>query len=219
MYKRQLPQDPSTASPNNPLASQLPSVIPDSNSPASSGLPATDVLGIDTPGLNLGNEFDLETVNDYLGQASSHQHESPFGNQRLVILTTLQTNIDIAKSMSNILKHAEFREVGLSDRALNELRFSYNNCLKKIRKAKQALGGAEKRQRHQRLERQVMHHEHAISNGVAQTADKVHPPVDIPQSLGLESSSFFNSFPPNTTIDIPPHIHNVPGSTDKRQTP
>ncbi|CUS21246.1 LAQU0S02e09362g1_1 [Lachancea quebecensis] len=210
-----LPHEPSSANAAASINTHVPSTMPATNSPSPNGIPATDILGIETPALNLGNEFDLDSVNDYLGQSSSNPHEPSFGNQRLVILTTLQTNIDIAKSMGNILKHAEFREVGLSDRSLNELRFSYNNCLKKIRKAKQALSGADKRLRQQRLERQLINQEQSISSTAASPNSKIHRPVEISPSLEIENSNFFTNFPSNAPLDMPPHIQ---GGTDNSST-
>ncbi|SCU99698.1 LANO_0F03246g1_1 [Lachancea nothofagi CBS 11611] len=211
-----LPHETPTAPSANPLTSHTRNSLPDSTSPASNSLPPDDILSLNEADLTLGNEFDLEPVNDYLGQSSANQHESGFGNQRLVILTTLQTNIDIAKSMGNILKHAEFREVGLSDRALNELRFSYNNCLKKIRKAKQALSNTEKRQRNQRLERHLMHQDQALVNQSAPPPTKIHGQVDIVPALGIENNAFFTNFPPGQTLDIPSHLQNGSGGSSSR---
>ncbi|KAM3159789.1 HTH CENPB-type domain-containing protein [Lachancea thermotolerans] len=213
-----LPHEPSSANPATSINTHVSGTLPATDSPSPNGIPAADILGIETPALNLGNEFDLDSVNDYLGQPSSNPHEPTFGNQRLVILTTLQTNIDIAKSMGNILKHAEFREVGLSDRSLNELRFSYNNCLKKIRKAKQALSGADKRLRQQRLERQIINQEQSIVSTAASPSSKIHRPVGISPSLEIENSNFFTNFPSNASLDIPPHIQSGTENSSTRRS-
>ncbi|SCU78180.1 LADA_0A04280g1_1 [Lachancea dasiensis] len=213
-----LPQNSSVAQPANPLPPHTQNSIPDSNSPASNSLPPNDFLALNDPDLNLGNDFDLEPVHDYLGQSNANQREPGFGNQRLVIMTTLQTNIDIAKSMGNILKHAEFREVGLSDRALGELRFSYNNCLKKIRKAKQALSNTDKRQRSQRLERQMIQQEQSLISQGSQPAAKLHNQVDMVPGLGMGSNAFFGGFSPNPPMDMSSHLQNGPETRSPRSS-
>ncbi|SCU83757.1 LAME_0C06502g1_1 [Lachancea meyersii CBS 8951] len=192
---------PSEAPPppnENTLTGHTQNSIPDSTSPASNSLPPNEIMTLSEPDLNLGDEFDLGSANEFSTHSTTGEHEAPFGSQRLLIMTTLQTNIDIAKSMGNILKHAEFREVGLSETALNELKFSYNNCLKKIRKAKLALSVPEKRQRNHLLERQLLHREHTLMRqGGAPTPKSVSQP-GVDPTLEVGGTNFFGSFPPTS---------------------
>lgn len=203
-----LPQEPASASSASALNDHIPPQLNESGPQTTANLPEADLLELNATSLHLDNDFDLATVSDYLGQTSNNQEETALNNQRLVMLTTLQTNIDIAKSMGNILKHAEFREVGLSDRALNELKFSYNNCLKKIRKAKQVLSASSKRIKQQRLEHQLIHPQ-PIPTHETHHGGKITRPSDVSTTLGIENNAFFNSFPPNSGIentDIPSRV-------------
>lgn len=55
------------------------------------------------------------------------------------ILSNLQTNINIAKSLSTIMKHAESNEISLTKATINELNFNYMTLLKRIKKTKKQL--------------------------------------------------------------------------------
>ncbi|EJS44284.1 pdc2p [Saccharomyces arboricola H-6] len=56
------------------------------------------------------------------------------------ILSNLQTNINIAKSLSTIMKHAESNEISLTKETISELNLNYVTLLKRIRKTKKQLG-------------------------------------------------------------------------------
>ncbi|CAI4330423.1 AAC_HP2_G0009250.mRNA.1.CDS.1 [Saccharomyces cerevisiae] len=55
------------------------------------------------------------------------------------ILSNLQTNINIAKSLSTIMKHAESNEISLTKETINELNFNYLTLLKRIKKTRKQL--------------------------------------------------------------------------------
>ena len=57
------------------------------------------------------------------------------------ILSNLQTNINIAKSLSTIMKHAESNEISLTKETINELNFNYTTLLKRIKKTRKQLNG------------------------------------------------------------------------------
>ncbi|CEP63042.1 Pdc2p LALA0_S07e01112g [Lachancea lanzarotensis] len=192
-----LPAEAPPAPTDPTLANHAQNSIADSTSPASNNLPPNELLAMNEPDLNLGNEFDLGRHSEFSNSSTTGEPEATFGSQRLLIMTTLQTNIDIAKSMGNILKHAEFREVGLSESALSELKFSYRNCLKKIHKAKLALSAPEKRQRENLLERQLMHQEHALMRPGTTPATKDISQSNVDPTLGVGSNNFFGGFHPS----------------------
>lgn len=66
---------------------------------------------------------------------------------------TLQANINIAKSLGNILKHTETRELSFSDAAITEIKFNYNNLLKKIKKVRKQSHSTKIRRGQVQLER------------------------------------------------------------------
>ncbi|CAI4058086.1 Pdc2p SKDI_04G3100 [Saccharomyces kudriavzevii IFO 1802] len=55
------------------------------------------------------------------------------------ILSNLQTNINIAKSLSTIMKHAESNVISLTKETINELNYNYMTLLKRIKKTKKQL--------------------------------------------------------------------------------
>ena len=55
------------------------------------------------------------------------------------ILSNLQTNVNIAKSLSTIMKHAESNQISLTKETINELNFNYVTLLKRIKKTKKQL--------------------------------------------------------------------------------
>ncbi|SCV03909.1 LAMI_0H11914g1_1 [Lachancea mirantina] len=204
----ELPQElpPSVSAsdpPTNNVDAQLSAHLSVSASQSPASINGPGILEVDSNSLGLANDFNVGALGAYFGgqNFANTDNGSPFDDQRLVIFTTLQSNIEIAKSMGNILKHAEFREVGLSDQTLNELRVSYGNCLKKIKKAKQALASSDKRRRQQSLGQRLMEHDRAIIHD-GPTVDKTSRPIDLPSSLGIETAPFFTPFPPNPEIDI-----------------
>lgn len=203
----------SDANASNPvaIASQLgPSTGGDS-------LSESDLLGFNTNDLSVNEEFSLSSLNDYLNQAATNPaSQTQLNNQRLLMLTTLQTNLDIAKSMGNILKHAEVREVGLSDRTLDEMKSSYQNCLKKIRKAKHFLNNSSKKQPHQRLDQRILihqqQHRQTQLSAMPQSPNASQGQANQPSlpSMEIGNNAFFNSFPPNSGMDIASSMSNSP---------
>ncbi|AEY98970.1 FAGR150Cp [Eremothecium gossypii FDAG1] len=127
--------------------------------------------------------IDTDELDNYISSVTSNPPNS-LNNERLIMLTTLQTNIEIAKAMASILKHAEVREVGLSENALNEMRLSYNNCLIKIRNARHLLNSDTKRKR-RRVE------QHSLGDTVIQVSKPVPPTTT--GSLQSDDTVFSNS--------------------------
>ena len=72
------------------------------------------------------------------------------------MMTTLQTNVELAKAMGTILKHSELQEVGLSEASLKEMKMGYQNCLKRITKARHFLNSMDKKRRQQNIEHQFL---------------------------------------------------------------
>lgn len=52
---------------------------------------------------------------------------------------TLQTNIDIAKSLSNVVRYTELNELRLSKSTINELKMTYTSLLKTIKRSRKQL--------------------------------------------------------------------------------
>ncbi|AGO14007.1 AaceriAGR150Cp [[Ashbya] aceris (nom. inval.)] len=127
--------------------------------------------------------IDTDELDHYISSISNNPPNS-LNNERLIMLTTLQTNIEIAKAMASILKHAEVREVGLSENALNEMRSSYSNCLKKIRNARHLLNSDTSRKR-RRVE------QHSLGDTVMQVPKSVVPTTT--GSLQSDDTVFPNS--------------------------
>lgn len=64
----------------------------------------------------------------------------------------LQTNIDIAKSLGNIIKHSENNEISLSRSTMNEIRSNYMTLLKMIKRTRQQLYKSKLRTRQNHLD-------------------------------------------------------------------
>lgn len=126
-------------------------------------------------------ELDPLAVSSYISETiSNNAKATELSSEKLVMLTTLQSNVELAKAMKIILRHSEIREVGLSQSSLGELRVGYSNCVKKIRKAKHVLHSLEKGKIHQNTGKQAI------------TSSSVTPEGSI-ESLGIENA-FFSAF-------------------------
>ncbi|AMD22234.1 HGL106Cp [Eremothecium sinecaudum] len=167
-----------------------------SSAPPSTTVPGENIdLALPSPTVLSSDDLNVEDLHSYLNQLSTNTSAS-LNSERLVMLATLQTNVDIAKSMASILKHAEIREVGLSESALAEMKSSYNSCLKKIRKARQFLSVEDKRKRELRLETHLLNLPENKTQDIMQTSVS---------QLPVDGNLFFNTFPKHSS-DISPSM-------------
>ncbi|CAL9728708.1 protein Pdc2p [Monosporozyma unispora] len=80
-----------------------------------------------------GSATDLTTPIPHVNSTPSlNQNNNPPQNN-------LQANVDIAKSLGNIIKHSENNELYLSRSTMNEIRSTYMSLLKKIKRTRQQL--------------------------------------------------------------------------------
>ncbi|GAV47471.1 hypothetical protein ZYGR_0H03140 [Zygosaccharomyces rouxii] len=68
-------------------------------------------------------------------------------------LQNLQSNINIAQALGNVLKHTESRELAFSESTINEMKFNYNTLLSKIHKTRKNLSISKVRRGQVQLER------------------------------------------------------------------
>lgn len=102
---------------------------------------------------------------------------------------TLQANINLAKSLGNILKHTETRELSFSDAAITEIKFNYDNLLKKIKRVRKQKHNTRIRRGQVQLERYLSGGSpSSSSNSNFSSSRNLHDSVDL-QLPG--SSSFF----------------------------
>ncbi|CDO95369.1 unnamed protein product [Kluyveromyces dobzhanskii CBS 2104] len=124
-------------------------------------------------------------LSSYMNEILSNPTPTGLDNEKLIMMTTLQTNLELAKAMGTILKHSEVQEVGLSDDSLNEMKNGYQNCLKRISKAKHFLTSIDKRRRQKHIEKQLLN-SHSTS------------PQDSISSINIDNS-FFENFAENAS--------------------
>ncbi|CAH01577.1 Pdc2p [Kluyveromyces lactis] len=124
-------------------------------------------------------------LSNYVNEILSNPTPAGLDNEKLVIMTTLQTNLELAKAMGTILKHSEVQEVGLSEDSLSEMRNGYQNCIKRISKAKHFLSSIDKKRRQKHIEQQLLG-SHSVS------------PQDSISSINIDNS-FFENFAENAS--------------------
>ncbi|KAL2710053.1 Protein PDC2 [Kluyveromyces marxianus] len=103
-----------------------------------------------------GQQTETMILPSYVNQIFSKGSSVEIENDKLVMMTTLQTNVELAKAMGTILKHSELQEVGLSEASLKEMKMGYQNCLKRITKARHFLNSMDKKRRQQNIEHQFL---------------------------------------------------------------
>ncbi|QLL34948.1 hypothetical protein HG536_0H03230 [Torulaspora globosa] len=101
---------------------------------------------------------------------------------------TLQSNINIAKSLGNILKHTETRELSFSDAAIAEIKFNYDSLLKKIKKVRKQKHNMKTRRGQVQLDRYLGGSPSSPNSTNFSSSGNLHDSVDL-QLPG--NSSFF----------------------------
>lgn len=99
----------------------------------------------------------------------------------------LQSHINLAKSLGNILKHTETREVSFSESTINEIKFNYRSLLGKIKKVRKNMNNLKARRGQVQLERYL-----SATNSSPQNSDI--SPQNIQGSVDLQlpgNPSFF----------------------------
>ena len=112
--------------------------------------------------LSQGNtNFELNSLNNLISNRSnanipstfpSFNHASKHFQNHNSPSDMLQTNIDIAKSLGNIIKHSENNEISLSRGTMNEIRSNYMTLLKMIKRTRQQLYKSKLRTRQNHLD-------------------------------------------------------------------
>lgn len=101
----------------------------------------------------------------------------------------LQANINIAKSLGNILKHTETRELNFSDTAINEIKSNYNHLLKKIKMVRKRRHNMKARRGQVQLERYITGEtQPSPNNSEFSPSQTMHVPVNLNPT---DNSSFF----------------------------
>ncbi|QLQ82069.1 hypothetical protein HG537_0G03240 [Torulaspora globosa] len=101
---------------------------------------------------------------------------------------TLQSNINIAKSLGNILKHTETRELTFSDAAIAEIKLNYDYLLKRIKKVRKQKHNMKTRRGQVQLDRYLGGSPSSPNNTNFSSSRNLHDSVDL-QLPG--NSSFF----------------------------
>lgn len=100
----------------------------------------------------------------------------------------LQANINIAKSLGNILKHTETRELNFSESAIEEIKSNYNHLLTKIKMVRKRRHNMKARRGQVQLERFLSGEARSSSNNSEFSSQNLQVPVDLQLS---DNSTFF----------------------------
>lgn len=148
----------------------------------SSSTATSSITAFEDPALNhiLHNVVAPNRMTNHVSLNEYPAESIPNGN--------LQTSINIAKSLGNILKHAETHEVSFSENAVNEIKFNYKTLLKKIKKTRKRMSNFKARRGQVQLERY-------LSSGPAVSPDNsdISPSQNLqgPADLQLSGNSSF----------------------------
>lgn len=134
------------------------------------------ITGFEDPALNriIDSAVASDPASESLQEFNSAHHPG----------ATLQSHINLAKSLGNILKHTEAREVSFSDRTIDEIKFNYQAILGKIKKGRRQMHNLKARRGQVQLER-------FLSSASPSTSDISPQNVQGPVDLQLPGNATF----------------------------
>lgn len=160
-----------------------PTTAPTAGNRSSSTATTSSITTFEDPALNniLNNVVAPNRMTNHVSLNEYPAESIPSGN--------LQTSINIAKSLGNILKHAETHDVSFSENAISEIKFNYKTLLKKIRKTRKQMSNFKARRGQVQLEKY-------LSSGPTVSPDNsdISPSQNLQGPVDLQlsgNSSFF----------------------------
>lgn len=140
----------------------------------SSNSSETSLLNADTT-----NDFEVPNLNHILNNSEqialeygSHIPEKISPSEEVSSLTNLQTSVDIAKSLGDVLKHTEANELILSKATVEEIHFAYSSLLRKIKKTRKQLNKSKTKMPSTNLESLIIQDSNVVNRTQASLSSK-----------------------------------------------